>query len=637
MINSIKRLTSLIALSAILCSCSTSHLTYVGKDNWAAAMSKSALTTGDLSYKTEFFLVKYSLAEDYNNDPEKVIQRIALFIEHPDDKIIPGENSRAEALSTLIELCTYEAQQTSDQKAMKYWMSAAFYSYKYLYDKSLNYNPTAYNALEYAANIRFYNYALSNIYSYCADNKISLEKAQTFPLVIGTVNILPVNSDLIWSYSKFTDYVNGYDYIPKNLQSHSYVGGLGVPILGLQEYAPGANKDLAMVSMVYPFTFLIKFESFDLSKGSITALPEFYDSFKSEYIKIDGEEVPLSKDYTLNLAQFIDANKEMISGIDFMFNPEAMANLQGLYMLSPYDPNKIPVLLTHGLMSNPRTWVEMLNTLLSDQEIRENYQFWVYTYPTGQPIFYSEYQFRTAIMEVHQKYDPESKNLGFNQMVLIGHSMGGVLSRIAVQDSQGNKFVEDALGVKDLSTLKLDDKEKKFLDDVGVFKPLPFVGCIILICAPNRGSDMATWTFSRFGSYLITLPTKVTQGSGGFVHKAVIASGLKPDDNPIPTGIDSLKPSSKYLINSVNLPFKNDLEIHTIIGNQEAAGEKSGSDGVVPYSSAHLDNAQSELVVKSDHAAHQTSVGIKEVSRILLDYLDKLNKERESDSPRSVK
>ncbi|HBM16881.1 MAG TPA: hypothetical protein DD381_11130 [Lentisphaeria bacterium] len=618
----------LLILILILSGCTTSHLTCVGRDNWAAAMSKSALTTGELSYKTEFFLVKCSLSEYYNNDHQKVIERLALFIENPNDKTIPGENSRIDALSAIIELCTYQAQQTSGEETIKYWMSAAYYSYKYLFDKSLNHNPTAYNSLDYAANIRFYNYAMSNIFPYCVENNISLEKTQTFPLVLSTVEFLPAHSDLIWSYTRFTDYVNGYDYLPKNMQSHSYVGGLGVPMLGLQKYAPVKDKDIALLSMIYPFTFLIKFESFDLSKSSIKAQPEFYDSFKSEYIKINSEEVPLSKDYTLAIAKFIDSYKEMISGIDYMFNPEAMANLQGIYMFSPYDPNKIPVLLTHGLMSNPRTWTEMLNTLLGNQRIRENYQFWLYTYPTGQPIFYSEYQFRTAIMDLHQKYDPQSRDFCFNHMVLIGHSMGGVLSRLAVQDSQGTKFAEKALEANSLDELNLDDKEKIYLKNIGIFKPIPFIGCVILISAPNRGSDMATWKFSRIGSYLITLPVKVTQGGAGLVKKAAVASGLKPDDNPIPTGIDSLKPSNRYLKTSVDLPFKDNLEIHTIIGNENKAGERSGSDGVVPYSSAHLDNTQSEIVIKSSHGAHQTTEGIREVTRILLEYLDKLEKEK---------
>ncbi len=638
MFNTIKNYTSILISTLLLLGCSTSHLTYVGSDNWAAIMSKSALTTGDLSYRTRYFLVKNALLDDYNDDHQKVIKLLAKFVETPSDKMIPGEDSVVKTLSALIELCTFEAQNTSGKESIKYWMSTAFYSYKYIFDKSLNQSTTTYNALDYAADLRFYNYALSKIYSYCADNHISLEEPQGFPLVIGIVKLSPVKSDLLWSYSKFDDFVSCYDYIPKNLQSHSYVSGLGVPILGLQKYTQGTKlqKDLALVSMVYPFTFFIKFESFELNKGSINAIPEFYDSFNDEYIQIDGEEVPLSKDYSLALAECIDSY-HAISGIKFMFNPAAMGDLQGLYFLAPYNPEKIPVLLVHGLMSDPSTWLEMLNTLLSDEAIRKNYQFWIYTYPTGQPIYYSEYQFRKAIMSVHQKYDPQSKNFEFNHMVIIGHSMGGLLTRLSVQDSQGYKLADEITGVDDINKLKLSDKEKNFLSDIGVFKPLPFVGCIILISTPNRGSEMATFTLARIGSYFISLPDTITKNSFDLVKNITVAAGLQPDDNPIPNGIDSLAPTSKYLDKSLSLPFKKNLEIHCIIGNQKKAGEKSGSDGIVPYSSAHLDQANSELVIKSNHSAQQKPECIKEVARILLEYLKEIDEKKSIGSVDAVK
>ena len=135
---------------------------------------------------------------------------------------------------------------------------------------------------------------------------------------------------------------------------------------------------------------------------------------------------------------------------------------------------------------------------------------------------------------------------------------------------------------------------------------------------------MATLTLSRIGSYFITLPMVITTESSNLINKVAVATHINRDTNPIPTGIDSLKPSSKYLEQSLNLPYKSDLQIHTIIGNKYKAGEKSGSDGVVPYSSAHLDNAQSELVVKSDHSVQQTPEAIKEVTRILLEYLNEI-------------
>ncbi|HBM15639.1 MAG TPA: hypothetical protein DD381_04745 [Lentisphaeria bacterium] len=633
----IKNSKFLLLLTALLVSCGPSHMKYIGNDNWTETMSKSALTTGNLSYKTKYFLVKNALMDDYENDPKKVIKTLGKFIEHPNDKIIPGEDSVDEAMIALIELCTYQAQHSPDKDVITYWLSAAFYSYRYVFANNSQDVSNAYNALDLAVNIRYYNYALSKVYTYFAKNKISMEQPQGFPLIVGIVKLNPVKSDLLWSYTKFDSFINGYDYIPKNFQSHSYVAGLGVPILGLQEYnsATKLNKDLSLVSLVYPFTFLIKFDNFDPENQAIMGQPEFYDSFNDEYTTIKGQKVRLSKDFSLALGESLDAY-DKINGIKYMFNPEEMGTFQGLYLMAPYNPDKIPVVLVHGLMAGPSVWSEMLNTLMSDQKIRDNYQFWLYTYPTGQPIYYSVYQFRQSLMNIQERYDPEKNNFYFNHMVLIGHSMGGLLTRIAVQDSEGFKLINAVTNTSDMENIELTEREKNFLYDIGIFKPIPFVENVILMATPNRGAEMANYYWARIGSFLISNPSFIKQNTYNIMKRISVQTGLRPDDQDIPNGIDSLTPKSKYLDLTLELPFNKNAEIHTIIGNEKKAGEKSGSDGVVLYSSAHLDNAQSETVVKSDHSIEFNPAAIKEVARILLEYLSKVEKEKNPDTSRDL-
>ena len=617
---------SLAVLAIILCSCSTSHLTYIGKDNWIDAMSISAMTTNELSYKSRYFLVGNDLISKFQNDPQEVIKQLAEYIEdaHNNPVAIRREDI-PETLSVLIELCTYKARHSSKNETLKYWMSSCFYSYKYLFDKSINTELTHSNSLEYAANIRFYNYSLSQIFSYFDDNNISLESPSEFPMIIGKVKLAKFKSDLLWTMKKFNSFINGYDYLPKNLQSHSYVSGLGVPLLGLQKYdsSTSLNKELSLISLVYPFTFLIAFESFDLKKESIEATPQLFDSFNNEFIDLDGNKIPLSKDYSLALATCVDSYRN-VSGFKYMLNPDKMGDFQGLYMLAPYNPNKIPVVLVHGLMSTPVIWLEMLNTLLNSRTIRENYQFWVYAYPTGDPIYYSAHKFRDALTDIKNKYDSGNKNQKFDNMVIIGHSMGGLLTRLSIQDSNGYELIEKVINIK-MDDLKLPDAQRKFLLDVGLFQPLPFIKSVVLISTPNKGSKMATFTFARIGSYLISLPLTVAQHSRSIIKQVAVASGLKEDDFSIPNGIDQLAPTSKFIQITYELPVKKNVEVHSIIGNEDQAGEKSGTDGVVPYSSAHLPYAQSELVIKSDHSSYDKPECIKEVFHILLEHLQKCN------------
>ena len=58
----------------------------------------------------------------------------------------------------------------------------------------------------------------------------------------------------------------------------------------------------------------------------------------------------------------------------------------GIYLTEPFDPKKIPVLFIHGLLSDPKTWERMVFELKKDPEIRENFQFLFYAYPSGTPI-----------------------------------------------------------------------------------------------------------------------------------------------------------------------------------------------------------------------------------------------------------
>ena len=82
-------------------------------------------------------------------------------------------------------------------------------------------------------------------------------------------------------------------------------------------------------------------------------------------------------------------------------------------------------LVIHGLMDTPATWVPMLNDLRGDKDIRANYQFWFYSYPSGYPYPYSALILRQELDAIEKKY-PLRK-----QMVLVGHSMGGCISQNA--------------------------------------------------------------------------------------------------------------------------------------------------------------------------------------------------------------
>jgi hypothetical protein len=73
------------------------------------------------------------------------------------------------------------------------------------------------------------------------------------------------------------------------------------------------------------------------------------------------------------------------------------------------------------------------------------------------------------------------------------------------------------------------------------------------------------------------------------------------------------------------LPLAPGIPYHTIMGDRGKGGNENRtkpvrSDGVVPYWSSHMEGAVSELVVPSNHSAHQNAQAIAEVDRILRTY-----------------
>ena len=71
------------------------------------------------------------------------------------------------------------------------------------------------------------------------------------------------------------------------------------------------------------------------------------------------------------------------------------------------------MIFIHGLMSSPQTWIQMINTLSSDPEIRSRYQFWFYTYSSGNPVLISAGKMREAVDAWYRDSHPAKYHLEF--------------------------------------------------------------------------------------------------------------------------------------------------------------------------------------------------------------------------------
>ncbi len=98
----------------------------------------------------------------------------------------------------------------------------------------------------------------------------------------------------------------------------------------------------------------------------------------------------------------------------------------GVYMLEPYDPERIPVVFVHGIAGTPRDF-----TYLIEQLDRTRFQAWIYRYPSGMRLNRAGRSLALLLKYLHDEYQPDD-------IYVTAHSVGGLVSRSAIlQAKQG--------------------------------------------------------------------------------------------------------------------------------------------------------------------------------------------------------
>jgi hypothetical protein len=285
--------------------------------------------------------------------------------------------------------------------------------------------------------------------------------------------------------------------------------------------------------------------------------------------------------------------------------------------------------MVHGLWSSPATWMEMFNDLQSDPWVRAHYQFWFYLYPSGQPFWFSATRMREDLSSMRLALDPHHQFPALDQTVLVGHSMGGLVSKLQSVDS-GDRFW-DILSERPFDELQADPDVKQALGGTFFFAPNPSIGRVITIGTPHRGSDFSN-DFTRWlGGKLIRIPSMILHGR----HQLVARNPdyFRPSAPlDVRTSIDSLSPNSPLLPVLLDAPSGPWVKYHNIMGNAPQKGftgwlMPDNGDGVVSLASAKVENAQSQIVVPADHTSvHRHPQSILEVHRILRKHVEELRR-----------
>ncbi|CAN5797484.1 hypothetical protein BH11VER1_BH11VER1_34020 [soil metagenome] len=451
-----------------------------------------------------------------------------------------------------------------------------------------------------------YNFALARVLSVIHDHKIP---PWTQPLEVkstrGTYRMLPMHDALHrWDPAN-------YDLIPVDSFQVGGTGfkkairteGLGAAVVAsLKKSMVGDEKKFQMSGkLFYSDTAVARFvgQNCDIS---------LLDPLITSTVSLNGHTFPLAADYRTSTAMLLHTEKVGRVALKRVFHPGKFDDTARIMRLQPYDPNKIPVLFIHGLQSSPETWVEMFGTLRADPEIRRNYQFWFFSWPTGYPYFHPAAVLRRELDEVKKAY-PNNK-----QMVVVGHSMGAMITRLMLTDS-GDDIWKVYFKTPPAQT-PLQPEDRQFMEDCMIFKHRSEISRSVFICGPQRGVDMATGWIGRIGDSLVRLP-----GNLATISKRISPLIVENPDHihtwSMPSSIDTLTPRSRFVKAVNKLPLTPGIPFHQIMGDRGRGDTPNSSDGLVPYSSSHLDGAQSELIVPSGHNAQQNPQAIEEVRRIL--------------------
>jgi pimeloyl-ACP methyl ester carboxylesterase len=381
--------------------------------------------------------------------------------------------------------------------------------------------------------------------------------------------------------------------------------GVGAPLVAVGRGENPQFRQQYQLRRVYaPVTAVIKFHE-------RRAELDFVDPFMTDRVELDGHTAPLAVDLSAATAMLIAHERPERLGFSRVIRPEAYAETARLSQLQQFDPARTPVIFVHGLQETPAGWTTMINSLHEDAWIRKHYQFWVFSYPSGYPYPYSATLLRRDLDGIKRTF-PAHKRI-----VLIGHSMGGMICRLMITDA-GDKIWRDIFGTSPQQT-PLSGEGRDMLENSIVFNHRPEVKRVIFISTPHRGSAIASGWIGRIGSSLVRTPRAF----------ATIYASMRPLEKPdpaaahlrrMPNSVDTLAPNDRFVRSVNKLPITPGIPYHSIMGDRGRGDTPNSSDGVVPYWSSHLDGAQSELIVHSDHGAQFNPDAIREVERILKAY-----------------
>jgi pimeloyl-ACP methyl ester carboxylesterase len=570
------------------------------------------------SERTRQLLHRFDIAHRTRGDSVDAIATLAKV--HDDSPSLES----CYALAELHYIAGQRLQLRDRRQAQSHFWNCVARTYEYLFDPKFQNTRNRYDP-QFRGACDLYNTALESCLRIARrDGHLKPGGAISFAIGDQTTDVEFVALSDTWHVADFDRFEFASDYEIRRLPNHYHNYGLGVPLIALRQRgdAPERVDRYFANEFCFPVTAFLRLIPNAVEEGfaSATARLELHDPLVEETIAVTGHRVPLESDLSTPLAYFLNNPQLQSLGTRGLLRPRELEAASGLYLVQPYQPGKIPVVMIHGVWSSPMTWMEMFNDLQSMPELRENFQFWFYMYPSGQPFYATAQNLRQDLEEIRSVHDPHRVEPAFEQMVLVGHSMGGLIARLLTLESNATGTATLDPRARSAGTGRIQQVAGR--DGEGTE---PCASRVITIGSPHRGSDYANSFTRLLGRKLISLPERAMSATRRTLRGRSRPLFEPPADDDS-TSLDTLSPDSPILKVMLEQPQPTGVRFHNVVGAIRPVPLVENSDGVVTYRSSHLDNVESEVVVAAEHTMlprHPRTV--LEVRRVLLLHLHELS------------
>jgi pimeloyl-ACP methyl ester carboxylesterase len=577
----------------------------------------SVLDTRALSSDTVALLQRYDLNRLVRTDPYEALRRLHHKAVETEDR---------DLLFALSELSFFTGERVrKSQKAWEprdardYYLGASVYAYLFLFGGESEDQPGAFDR-HFRLACDLYNYGLGwALTEWRGTNATVRLEAGPRRLPVGEIQLSFCSTAFPWPLEQFEKFLVADQFRVRGLSIRNREAGVGAPLIAVNRPDPGLPLRRSM-----PATVFLRPEGSlaNLETGGVTGSLELRSVFGENTVAIGERRVPLEMDLTVAGAHTLNQSFAWSAGRLQFFSADRALRSQ-LIMSEPYQPGRVPVILVHGTFSSPVKWGEMMNTLNADPLLRQRCQIWLYLYSSSKPLVISAAELRDALSAQIHYLDPDGRDTALQQMVVIGHSQGGLLAKMTATDSGDQLW--HVLSDKPLEALHLSDAKEAEFQRLLFLRSLPFVRRAIFISTPHRGSYLDTHFARKLARRLIKLPRSVLRSTSELLMNT---DGLNlPEQfrgrNRL-NSLDGMAVDNPLMLKLAEIPLAPGVTGHSIIAVNTKGDLQNGRDGVVAYQSAHVNYVKSEFIVRDKHSCQANPATIEEVRRILHEHLESI-------------